>query len=243
VQLFGREPSHFHAAARVVAQLGFDGVDLNFGCPDKSVSGKQGAGSALIAEPTLAQDIVLAAKAGVAEGSKLAGLSEPIPVSVKTRIGVTSDVLDTWLQSLMVRSARRGCAAARGACRQGEGVASLCSWGGMMFLVCLVVLYLMVMMDAWLPHTPPHHQDVRPASITIHGRTRQEMSRVPAHWDVIARGAAAVRASGLPIVYMGNGDAMSYAHALDLAAAHGVDGVMMGRASFGTPWLFDERCV
>lgn len=67
------------------------------------------------------------------------------------------------------------------------------------------------------------------------------MSRVPAHWDAIARGACVVRDSGLPIPVIGNGDCHSAGHASVLAADAGVDGVMIGRASFGCPWLFDPR--
>ena len=84
-------------------QLGFDGVDLNFGCPDKSVVGRQGAGAALIGEPELAQRIVEATKLGAEEGARAAGLPYIPPVSVKTRIGLTKIVIDSWIQRLIVR--------------------------------------------------------------------------------------------------------------------------------------------
>src|SRR6266702_3665286 len=74
-QIFGANPENIKKAAALVAELGFDGLDINMGCPDKAVI-KQGAGSALIKNPKLAREIIRAAKEGA--GS--------LPVSVKTRI-------------------------------------------------------------------------------------------------------------------------------------------------------------
>ncbi|GIW68158.1 MAG: tRNA-dihydrouridine synthase [Candidatus Parcubacteria bacterium] len=88
-QLFGANPTTMRYAARVAADLGFDGVDINMGCPDRAVL-RQGAGAALIREPNLAHELVEAAR----EGSGL-------PVSVKTRLGVSRDILEKWLPHLL----------------------------------------------------------------------------------------------------------------------------------------------
>lgn len=79
-QVFGANPENMKKACQYIASLDFDGIDINMGCPDKSVIA-QGAGSALIKNPNLAREIIKAAK----EGIKVAGKN--IPVSVKTRIG------------------------------------------------------------------------------------------------------------------------------------------------------------
>ena len=92
-QLFGSVPHEFERCAAALIAAGFDGIDLNFGCPDPSVSGKQGAGAAVISQPQLAKDIIAAAKRG-------AGAA---PVSVKTRIGVDEDVAEAWMMHLVVR--------------------------------------------------------------------------------------------------------------------------------------------
>jgi tRNA-dihydrouridine synthase len=55
-QLFGSDPKKMQEATQLVHELGFDGVDLNMGCPDKAVVG-QGAGAALIKTPLLAQQV------------------------------------------------------------------------------------------------------------------------------------------------------------------------------------------
>lgn len=89
-QLYGCVPEDFRGAARVIAELGFDGVDINMGCPSREVE-KRKAGAALMLAPELAQEIVLAAKDGA--GS--------LPVTVKTRTGYRGGELDHWLGSLL----------------------------------------------------------------------------------------------------------------------------------------------
>jgi hypothetical protein len=59
-QFFTSKPEMMYKAAKLAVELGFDGVDINMGCPDKSVE-KQGAGAALIKNPELAKEIIKAA--------------------------------------------------------------------------------------------------------------------------------------------------------------------------------------
>jgi nifR3 family TIM-barrel protein len=93
-QLFGANPENMKQACQYVASLGFDGIDINMGCPDKSVV-SQGAGAGLIKTPKLAREIIQAAHAGI----KSAGLN--IPVSVKTRIGFNKEDIDVWIGELL----------------------------------------------------------------------------------------------------------------------------------------------
>ncbi len=88
-QIFGTDPAAYEAAARLIREHGFDGVDLNMGCPEKNVV-KAGAGAALIDDPALACDLVHAARAGAGD----------MPVSVKTRIGYRAESIDAWLPRL-----------------------------------------------------------------------------------------------------------------------------------------------
>ncbi len=89
-QLFTSNPAHMEKAAALVQELGFDGVDINMGCPDKSIE-KQGAGAKLILTPDLARELIAAAKRGAPN----------IPVSVKTRLGYNKDILEEWLPKLL----------------------------------------------------------------------------------------------------------------------------------------------
>jgi len=167
-QLFGAHPDKMHDAAALVQALGFDGVDINMGCPDKNVE-KQGAGAALMKNPKLARELIRAAKAGAPK----------LPVSIKTRIGYRQNEIATWILALL----------------EGE-----------------------------------------PAVITIHARTRQEMSKVPARWDTVREAVTIAKGSGTFIV--GNGDVFDVEDARKKVLETGCDGVMFGRAIFGNPWLF-----
>lgn len=174
VQLFSAFPEKMREAAKLVTELGFDGIDINMGCPDKAIN-RQGAGAACIRDFRKAQDLVRAAQEGTRDAGK------ELPVSVKTRLGFDTDILEEWLPALL---------------------------------------------------------EAGPAVVTIHARTRKEMSDVPARWDRVSRAVEIARGSGTLII--GNGDVRDIAHARALAAETGCDGVMLGRAIFGNPWLFDE---
>lgn len=176
-QLFTGYPDKMFEAAKLVKELGFDGIDINMGCPDKNVM-KQGAGAACMKDPVLAQQIIQAAMEGVrADGT------EPLPVSVKTRIGTNKDELETWLPKVL---------------------------------------------------------EAKPAAVTLHLRTKKEMSLVPAHWERMAAAVAVRDAVSPETLILGNGDVRSVAEARAKCAETGCDGVMLGRAIFGNPWLFDE---
>ena len=75
-QVWGLEPRNFFESARLIKQLGFDGIDINMGCPVPKII-KGGSCGALIEAPALAQELVAAAKEGAGG----------LPVSVKTRLG------------------------------------------------------------------------------------------------------------------------------------------------------------
>src|SRR3990167_5844796 len=62
-QVFGAKPENFYESAKLIKKLGFDGIDINMGCPDKKVI-KQGAGAALINNSRLAQEIIRQTKKG-----------------------------------------------------------------------------------------------------------------------------------------------------------------------------------
>ena len=68
-QFFGCEPKYFYQAALVALEKGYDGIDINMGCPDKSVF-HRGAGAALIIQPKLAKEIILSVKKQPKMGAK-----------------------------------------------------------------------------------------------------------------------------------------------------------------------------
>lgn len=89
-QVWGVLPANYFRAAQLIVELGFDGIDINMGCPDKNVR-KAGACSALIENRALAAEILAATKAGAGN----------LPVSVKTRLGGRFMQTDTWIRWLI----------------------------------------------------------------------------------------------------------------------------------------------
>jgi len=80
-------------------------------------------------------------------------------------------------------------------------------------------------------------QDIGIQALTIHGRTRKQMYKGPADWTLIGE---VKNNSRIKIPIFGNGDIDSPQKALEMKQRYGVDGVMIGRASIGYPWIFNE---
>ena len=89
-QIWGLSPECFRRVAAELAQLGFDGIDINMGCPVRKII-RKGACGALIQNPSLAGELISAAREGAG----------PLPVSVKTRIGYGAARVDEWLGYLL----------------------------------------------------------------------------------------------------------------------------------------------
>lgn len=173
-QFFSGTPEMMEYAAKLAVERGFDGIDINMGCPDKSIE-KQGAGAGHIKNPERAKEVIAAA---------LRGADGKIPVSVKTRIG-----------------------------------------------------YNKVEYQEWFPHLLS--MDI--AALTIHLRTRKEMSLVPAHYELASDIVSFCRAQNPNVLLIANGDLKTIAEARTKAEEYGFDGMMLGRAIFGNPWLFAEE--
>jgi len=80
-------------------------------------------------------------------------------------------------------------------------------------------------------------QDVGIAALSIHGRTRSQMYKGAADWTLIG---AVKNNSRITIPIFGNGDVDTPQKALEMKNRYGVDGVMIGRAAIGQPWIFRE---
>jgi nifR3 family TIM-barrel protein len=190
-QIYGAEPESFFHVAQTICALGFDGLDINMGCPAKNVASR-GCGAALINDPARARAILQAARAGIeaweggTEPSAVNGhRSAPrrkIPLSVKTRIGCDQVVVGEWVEHLLQE---------------------------------------------------------RPAAITLHGRTLKQGYGGRADWKAIALAGRLAKGSGTLI--LGNGDVQSPAEARQRADAAEIDGVLIGRAALGRPWLFNGK--
>ncbi|HET8883940.1 MAG TPA: tRNA-dihydrouridine synthase [Candidatus Saccharimonadales bacterium] len=171
-QIWGNKPDEFSRMTRGLADMGYQGIDINMGCPDKSVV-KGGSGSGLIRTPDLATQLIASAKEG------------GLPISVKTRLGYSST--DEWRD--------------------------------------------------WLTHLL--QQDI--VNLTIHLRTRKEMSKVDAHFELIPA-IKQLRDEIAPQTLLTiNGDIHDRQHGLELIEKYGVDGVMIGRGVFTNPFAFESE--
>jgi nifR3 family TIM-barrel protein len=180
-QLFSGNPKYMEEAAYQVTKAGFDGIDINMGCPDKAIQ-RQKAGSFLIKEPKRATLIIEAVKKGIKRASREIK-KEPIPVSVKTRLGFNVDNMEEWITHILKS---------------------------------------------------------KPAVLTIHARTRKEMSKVPAKWNRIKDAVQLRNTLKSETLIFGNGDIMDLEDAYKKVEETGCDGVMVGRGIFGNPWFFDK---
>ena len=168
-QLWGSDPEAMVALSKHCVKLGYDGIDINMGCPDQSAI-KGGGGAHMIRTPERAYEMIAAAK------------QSGLPVSVKTRLGYT--YVDEWREWL----------------------------GGLL------------------------RQDI--AVLTIHLRTKKEMSKVPAHFELIADIKKLRDEIAPDTLLVINGDVRDRAHGLEFYQKHGVDGVMIGRGVFANPFCF-----
>ena len=207
-QLYGKDPDLFYQAAHIVCELGFDGLDINMGCPSKNVAAS-GSGAGLIRTPDLAHAIMRAARQGIEDWAKgqtlsAAGLKSArvdlvrrmnagrtgcpdterrlIPLSVKTRLGYDSIVVERWVSHLL---------------------------------------------------------EERPAVISIHGRTLDQMYRGEADWQAIARSVPLFR--GTDTLVLGNGDVQTMRTVVSRVLESHVDGVLVGRGTLGSPWFFRTK--
>jgi len=97
VQLFGNDPKLFIDATKTVIKLGFDGVDINMGCPDNSVT-KRGGGAGLIKTPELAVKIIQSVHATII---RIIGTGKRFTLSVKTRTGINKHNTKEWVSQLL----------------------------------------------------------------------------------------------------------------------------------------------
>ena len=171
-QIWGLKPENYYKTAKDLVDMGFDGIDINMGCPEKNVV-KNGCCVALTNNRDLARDIIQATKDGASN----------LPISVKTRLGY-NEVDLTWHQFLL-------------------------------------------------------EQDL--SMLSIHGRTKKQMSKVPANWETIGEIRKLRDKIAPTTLIVGNGDVTSRQEGEELAKKYSLDGIMIGRGVFEDPYAFAEQ--
>lgn len=173
-QIWGNKPAHFREISSALETLGFLGLDINMGCPDRHVN-KAGGGAAMIKTPELALECIREARSAT-----------NLLVSVKTRLGFTHiDEYKTWLPLLL---------------------------------------------------------NEHLAALTVHLRTKKEMSKVPAHYELIPEIIKLRNEISPETKLIINGDIKDLAEAQALSQKYPeIDGFMIGRGVFQNPFCFNKN--
>ena len=173
-QIWGKNPAHFAELSSALDKIGFQGLDINMGCPDRHVN-RAGGGAAMIRTPELAAECINQAKSAT-----------KLPVSVKTRLGFTyPEEYQTWLPFLLKQNL---------------------------------------------------------AALTVHLRTRKEMSKVPAHYELIPDIIKIRNQVAKQTKLIINGDIKNLSEINQLHQTYSeIDGFMIGRGVFQNPYCFTKH--
>ena len=171
-QIWGKNPENYYKTAQDLVEMGYDGIDINMGCPVKTVV-RDGCCAAMMNNRELAVEIIQATREGAGT----------LPLSVKTRTGYSGVDL-TWHELLL-----------------GQKLEAL----------------------------------------IIHGRTKAQMSKVPADWDIIEQIREFRDATAPETKIVGNGDVQTRSHGLELVKKYKLDGIMIGRGIFDDPFVFADK--
>lgn len=171
-QIWSSSPENVAKMAKDLKKMGFDGIDLNMGCPVKTAT-KHASGASLIRDPELAGRMIEAAKSG------------GLPVSVKTRLGYSK--VEEWPE-----------------------------WLGFLLKQNIVAL-------------------------TVHARTKKEMSKVPAHHDLFTDIVKLRNKLAPHTLLIANGDILTRQEGLEIVSRYGLDGAMIGRGIFQNIFCFLDQ--
>lgn len=174
-QIWGKTPDNYYKTTKELIEMGFAGIDINMGCPEKSIVGNGCCSAFILEENRNLASQVIDAVLDAADGK--------IPVSVKTRLGF-NEVDYSWHELLLRKNLNM---------------------------------------------------------LTIHARTRKEMSKVPADWSKLEPIVALRDKLSPTTLLVGNGDVQTRAHGEALTKMHGLDGVMIGRGIFTDPFVFAKQ--
>jgi tRNA-dihydrouridine synthase B len=207
-QLFGKDPVSFYKSAIILCELGFDGIDINMGCPAKTVT-QNGSGAALIDKPELAVEIIQATKKGIDDW-----FSNKIKI---TEIGLNKKTLDIIKRNQKYSQLKNK--------TKNKPTLSVKTRLGIDKPI----------VEQWIPVLLAQPIDF----LTIHGRTLKQAYAGQANWQEIKKVVKLAKGTGIKI--FGNGDIQNKTQGIEYCQKYGVDGVLIGRAAGGNPWVFNNH--
>lgn len=225
-QVFGIDPELFYISAQIVCELGFDGIDINMGCPSKNVAGR-GAGAGLIKNPELASRIIASTKRGIEDWVE-SGVAKDFPARVYKKLDATK--LALLKLGVKIKSGEKSDYAQRLA---------------IPLSVKTRIGYSENEVETWIPFLVK--QDLY--CIALHGRTYKQLYHGMADWQAIGRAKELIDSehksnpSITKPLLLGNGDIQTLKDAYELCKKHNTDGVLIGRSFLGKPWLLSAGPV
>jgi tRNA-dihydrouridine synthase len=213
-QLFGKNPESFYKSAIILSELGFDGIDINMGCPAKTVT-QNGSGAALIAKPDLAVEIIQATKKGIDDWFsgkiKVTGLGlNQKSLAVIERNKKYSGIVETHCNASLHKLQKPTISVKT---RLGISESIIEIWASILL-----------------------NQDLD--FLTIHARTLKQGYAGSADWSEIKKVSKLAKNTKTKI--FGNGDVQSKSQGIEFCQKYGVNGVLIGRAACGNPWCFND---
>lgn len=215
-QLFGKDPDSFYKSAIILSELGFDGVDINMGCPAKTVT-QNGSGAALIAKPELAVEIIQKTKQGIDDWfnnkTKITdlGLNQKTLEVIKRNQKYSNINNVETLHATSLSHPQKPTISVK--TRLGTTQSTIESWASLLLAQDLDFL-------------------------TIHGRTLKQAYAGTADWSEIQKVVDLAKDTKTKI--FGNGDIQTKTQGIEYCQKYGVNGVLIGRAACGNPWCFND---
>lgn len=218
-QLFGKDPNSFYKSAIILSELGFDGIDINMGCPAKTVT-QHGSGAALISKSELAVQIIQSAKQGIDDW-----FSGKVTI---TNLGLNQKTLDVIKHNQNYSKLNFPFLREKPERSEGKGLKPTLSVKTRLGTSEPII-------ETWIPILLAQPIDF----LTIHGRTLKQAYAGQADWSEIQKVVNLAKGTGIKI--FGNGDIQNRQQGIEYCQKYGVDGVLIGRAAGGNPWVFNDH--
>jgi len=213
-QLFGKDPESFYKSAIILCELGFDGIDINMGCPAKTVT-QHGSGAALIGKPDLAVEIIQKTKQGIDDWFLGNVKITDIGLNQKTLEVINKNKkYSNLVETPSMASLPRPKPTISVKTRLGITHSIIEDWAKLLLAQDLDFL-------------------------TIHGRTLKQAYAGTADWSEIQKVVNLAKDTKTKI--FGNGDIQNRIQGIENCQKYGVDGVLIGRSAGGNPWCFSDH--
>lgn len=235
-QIYGSKPEYFYKAALMVCAMGFEAIDINMGCPAKNVT-HSGGGAALIGTPDIAKNIVRSVKKAIEDWTNGITLEE---------VGIPQEKIEMikkvhWFANQpkeFIHSKSEFISFEATSHRYSSEENNKFTFASRKSIPISIKTRIGIaepQTEDWIKHL----LEVKPANITLHGRTLKQMYTGLADWEELKKAATIVKQT--ETTFLANGDVISREDALQKIDQINSDGILIGRAAMGNPWIWKSE--